>query len=625
MPAIIQNRRRLPTVPSTILKFPLWMEPRYFVNGTGTQTVATAGQFSGTITRFTIYPGHNQVSINANTGVISVTTGADFAWKTFIVTATTTTGITTKAEIELRVFTATKTIDLGASQAYYSVTPVAGDIVVVRAGSSAETWYLNSAGWETGTASAPVELVAYPGESCVLNLSGVTTSQAIYAGDTHDLIIRGLEIIGGANCPNGIETWKSSRIKIEQCRIHNFQRFGIIMSADALNVSYDNSARYNKVWDNVKENSARGMTEGWATGIRADANNRVKISRNTSWNNYGEGLGMLACTDGIIFENVLYDNFSVNCYMDNCRGIEAVRNVVYSNDSNYYKLGAPATALMAANEPYTAGEAFLQQTSSGLRVHDNIYLSTNIQPFYDASFGLATGAGINSQFSNNYPVSTVDTRWPGMIAPTIVTRATNASSTSDSTSFTVTMPSSIVVGNMLIAVVSADGNPTLTVNTGSSGVNWKKLGQASNSTVVTGGIFWKLAEGSDALVITSSASEQFSATVLQVSNARSLQGASANGSSTNSDAPNLAPTWGVSTYTVPCLWIATRSGDSTVVATVAPSSYSNLQSQAAGGTSGASTNTAERSLTASSENPGTFTSTTEQWVSWTLAACSLPV
>lgn len=91
--------------------------------------------------------------------------------------------------------------------------------------------------------------------------------------------------------------------------------------------------------------------------------------------------------------------------------------------------------------------------------------------------------------------------------------------------------------------------------------------------------------------------------------------ASANGSSTNSNPPSLTPVGGSQEY----LWIAARSGDSTTVATAAPSGYSSLLTRAGGGTSGASTNSAIKLATASTEDPGTFTSGDEQWVTWTIS------
>lgn len=182
------------------------------------------------------------------------------------------------------------------------------------------------------------------------------------------------------------------------------------------------------------------------------------------------------------------------------------------------------------------------------------------------------------------------------------------SSTSDSNSFSPTMPSGITAGDLLVCIFSCDENPTI------SAAGWNKLGQESNGSVVTGAVFWKIAVGGDSITVTTSTNQQASAITYRISGAFGIIGSPANGSSTNSNPPNLN-----AFLSRDYLWIATRSGDSTTVATAAPSNYANLQTQAAAGTNGASTNTAERALSASSEDPGAFTSANEQWASWTLA------
>ena len=195
-----------------------------------------------------------------------------------------------------------------------------------------------------------------------------------------------------------------------------------------------------------------------------------------------------------------------------------------------------------------------------------------------------------------------------MAYPVVQARATGTNGT-NSTSHAITLPSGITAGDLLVVVFSVDGAPTVTGPAG-----WTKLGQASNGTTVTGAVFWRLAAGADTLTLTTSASEQSSHVSFRITGAKVVEGSSANGSSTNSDPPLLAPTFGSHEY----LWIATRSGDASAVATAAPSGYSNLTTVAGGG-QGASTNSAELEATAASQNPGVFTSATEQWVSWTLA------
>ena len=157
------------------------------------------------------------------------------------------------------------------------------------------------------------------------------------------------------------------------------------------------------------------------------------------------------------------------------------------------------------------------------------------------------------------------------------------------------------VGDLLVAIIASDGNPTLTgYDNGFIIPNfYNKLGQASNSTVVTGAVFWRVATSTlwanENIGVSSSASEQFSGAFYRFrGTSLKIDGVSSNGSSTNSDPGNLSSTTDVAGLidgtAKDYLWIATRSGDSTTVATVAPTNYTNLLTQAGGGTNGASSN-----------------------------------
>lgn len=206
-----------------------------------------------------------------------------------------------------------------------------------------------------------------------------------------------------------------------------------------------------------------------------------------------------------------------------------------------------------------------------------------------------------------------------MAFPVVQSRATGRTTTTNTTSHPITLPAGITNGDLLLVIFSVDQIPDITP----VGTKWVFYGFDNDATsAVTSVVFWKIADGSDTLTITTSTAEQSSHISLRISGASGLVGNDVTGSSTNSNPPNLAMPYGAQDY----LWIAARSGDSTVTATAAPASYSTLTTIAAAGTGGASTNTAERSLNASSEDPGTFTSTTEQWVAWTIGIVpTLPV
>src|SRR5690606_4452407 len=138
-------------------------------------------------------------------------------------------------------------------------------------------------------------------------------------------------------------------------------------------------------------------------------------------------------------------------------------------------------------------------------------------------------------------------------------------------------------------VFSSDGNPNVTVN---SGTGWTKLNneQATNGSTVTGAIFWKMASGAapanDNLTLNTNNTERSSHITYRIRGATGISGTTSNGNSTNSNPPNHAAD--EASY----LWIATRSGDAQVIATAAPSGYSDMITQAGGHNDGASTNAA---------------------------------
>lgn len=212
-----------------------------------------------------------------------------------------------------------------------------------------------------------------------------------------------------------------------------------------------------------------------------------------------------------------------------------------------------------------------------------------------------------SSDSTYYPIAGAATD----VTPTVQTRSSGASTAVNATSHVITMPSGITAGDLLIIVFSTDGTADVSITAG----DWIKLDQETG-TGVSSAVFYKFAAGSDTATVTTG-SEQTSHIVFRISGASVPYIAQANGDSTNTNPPDL-DTGTSRNY----LWIATATHDSTVVASAAPTNYATLTTQAAAGTAGASTSTAERSLTASSENPGTFTSSTEQWTSFTIAVPS---
>ncbi len=180
----------------------------------------------------------------------------------------------------------------------------------------------------------------------------------------------------------------------------------------------------------------------------------------------------------------------------------------------------------------------------------------------------------------------------------------------------ITMPAGIAVGDLILVVFAVDTDPTVSIDTGVSGSNWTIEGSLATSNKVTGTVVWKIAEGSDALELDTSGSEHGAAVAYRISGADEVDVTSVTGGSDSSpNPPSHTPVGGSQDY----LWIAGAMSSRSSTITVAPTNYSNfLATGLVTGSPGLGT--AERALTASSEDPGVFTSSvSKDWVTFTIA------
>lgn len=209
-----------------------------------------------------------------------------------------------------------------------------------------------------------------------------------------------------------------------------------------------------------------------------------------------------------------------------------------------------------------------------------------------------------------------------MAFPSVVAR-TISEQTSDAASFTVGLGGP-TAGQLIVAIISVDlsgvGADELKwqIDDVVSGKDWWLAARVSSNNNVVGIVAIKVAAGGDALrlMFPDGVGQQASAITFRISGHGSYASvASAIGNSTNGDPPNVSITGAAQD----CLFIAALCTDAQVVASAAPASYGNLTTKAATNSAGASVSVADRNLNAASDNPGTFTNTTEQWVAFSIA------
>ncbi len=191
----------------------------------------------------------------------------------------------------------------------------------------------------------------------------------------------------------------------------------------------------------------------------------------------------------------------------------------------------------------------------------------------------------------------------------------------DTTSHAIRLPAGVKTGQLLLVVFSVQGNnPTLS---GYDTNDWNLLGEAVNSgtNTVKGAILYKIADGgsADDLTITTSASEESTHISFAIDRGGTPTATGLGGDSTNTNPPSHD-----ALSSRKYLWITTVSRDLSVTGdhrvSAPPADYTDfLYLSPTSFNTGVDTSVATRHREIQIEDPGIFTSSSEQWVSFTIA------
>jgi hypothetical protein len=220
-----------------------------------------------------------------------------------------------------------------------------------------------------------------------------------------------------------------------------------------------------------------------------------------------------------------------------------------------------------------------------------------------------------------------------MAFPELLTGYTQqGSQTSDSTSWTLTYPTVVARGDLIMAVVTNDGTAGVSFPSGFAIV---AAGQtAATAARITVGVKKALGTESGNFTATLTIAEQGVWVVFRITQwygccgtltggggwgvsvggGDGASGGIATGTSTAPNSTSADPTtWG----TEDALWMALCGFDGAAVATGFPSGYTNTHTQTSGGANGAGHAMAFSQINAGSEDPGAFTlDASEEWGAW---------
>jgi parallel beta-helix repeat protein len=232
---------------------------------------------------------------------------------------------------------------------------VAGDTLLVRGGTYSESvtvWGLN------GTATAPIYISSYPGETAVIDgAGGGPGDSAVTIGESSHVRFDSFEVLNGFH---GILVYDANNVKVRWNEVHSSLRHGILVTAadsSPAGTSHHVLVHENDVHHNVLENQNRTLTGGWGQGITGRDSTDVVISGNYVHENFGEGIGYMSSDTGEIRGNTVHDNYSANIYLDNAQFTSVDGNFVITGWSaaatDFYRDSAPANGILAANEYHT--------------------------------------------------------------------------------------------------------------------------------------------------------------------------------------------------------------------------------------------------------------------------------
>jgi hypothetical protein len=232
-----------------------------------------------------------------------------------------------------------------------------------------------------------------------------------------------------------------------------------------------------------------------------------------------------------------------------------------------------------------------------------------------------TGNGDASIAAGNYTLNMYFANRPGAGSgdyPAVANTATSVNN-SNGTSHTVSLPSGVQSGELLIVIFGFRGGTGQTITWPSGYTSFFRSDRLTNVGVEAA---WRKADGGEGSTITvqTSANARTSHNSYRITGAadpttRPPESAASNGNNTNPDPPSLTPTGGAKDY----LWIAVEiNSDGTTTITGWPGSYTG-GIQANGTGTNTTTGSTVRQLYAASEDPGAFTiSSSIAWAAGTL-------
>lgn len=224
----------------------------------------------------------------------------------------------------------------------------AGDVVLVRGGTYLFPKRQVLRG--NGTADAWETLKAYPGEKPVIDESAFADTGEPVIGQGSFMKISGLEF--RKSHTHGLTLYGVSNYSLSNCTFRDANHAGVFFGYKSFGVAHDLTVTGCEFTGCSRDNDPVGKTtSAWSPAIFTERASDVKILNNNVHGNFGEGISLRMTRNGTIKSNTVWDNYSVNVYLDNAAKVDIDSNFVYGTDNRtFFRDGAPAAGIQVACE-----------------------------------------------------------------------------------------------------------------------------------------------------------------------------------------------------------------------------------------------------------------------------------
>ncbi len=300
-----------------------------------------------------------------------------------------------------------------------------GDTVMVRGGTYRERVTFGRGGSE----AEPIAFIAYQDEVPVIDGEGLAVARdealvTMKEGADH-VALSGFTVRNSSGAAMKIY---GDHATVMGCKVTQAEYQGIQIRGAA-----EVRCIGNEIWNVCRMNAERELEGGWPAALAAWESKEVSFIGNVVHDNHGEGISAWkGAEDCIIMGNQVYDNWSVNVYLDNAKRALVAANFIYSTADAFTSHRDPPIGVAVADEDYSewggegwkadGGEHVVRNNiilncsrgisfweyvpGSGLK--DCSFVYNTIAGTWEYGIRISEGENSGTQFANNIVVSRAD-------------------------------------------------------------------------------------------------------------------------------------------------------------------------------------------------------------------------